>query len=79
MEQNLSKDLRETVGEVKALLTPSIVKCFMSERDAESITMGIELLRVLDRMMNLYCDMFEKRDKLMDKMDKVMDKYLEEE
>lgn len=37
---------------------------------------NVKALRMVNRLLDLCCDMFEKQDKLMDKMNEAMDKYL---
>ena len=47
--------------------------------DADDVMTNVKALRLLNRMCDLCCAMFEKQDKLMDKMGKAMDKYLTED
>ena len=76
MEKNLNKEFRETMEEAKTMLTVAAMTSSLSTTDDEDIVTNIKLLRLLERMANLCCDMFEKQDKLTDKLDKALDKYL---
>ncbi len=76
-EKNLSKEFKETMDDTKALLLSTVLDGAMSGMDKSSLDNSLKAWQLLNRLMNLSCDMFEKQDKLMDKMDKVMDKYLE--
>lgn len=79
MEKNLSKEFRETMEESKALFAKSVCDMStLSNMDGDSIATNIKGMLLLNRLLDLCCDMFEKQDKLMDKMDKAMDKYLKE-
>lgn len=69
--KNLSKEFKATVEETKGLLMATAM-------DADDIVTNVKALRLLNRLLDLSCAMFEKQDKLMDKMDKAMDKYLKE-
>lgn len=77
MEKNLNKEFRETMDEAKEMLAMGAMRASVSTEDTEDIMTNIKLLRLLNRMADLCCDMFEKQDRLMDKLDKVADKYLE--
>ena len=78
MEKDLSKEFRETVDEAKAMLAMGAMRASVSTNDTDDIMTNIKLLRLLNRIGDLCCDMIESHDKVMKKLDKVMDKYLEE-
>lgn len=77
MEKNLGNEFREVMTECKELIMTEVVSDSLSGLDEKSVAGNVKALLMVNRLMNLYCDLFEKQDKLMDKMDKVMDKYLE--
>lgn len=76
MEKNLSKEFRETMEETKALVLASAMSASVSSMDTEDFVKNVKALRMVNRLLDLCCDMFEKQDKLMDKMNEAMDKYL---
>lgn len=77
MATNLSNEYREIAGEVKKLVKMSAANSDMFTMDSNELAMSIKALHLLNRLVDLFGDVFEKQDKLMDKMDKVMDAYLE--
>ena len=77
MEKNLGNEFREVMTECKELIMTEVVGDSLSGLDGRSVAELVQEFRLVGRLMNLCCDLFEKQDKLMDKMDKVMDKYLE--
>lgn len=78
-DKNLSKEFKETMEETKELFLASAMQSSVSSMDADDVMTNVKALRLLNRMCDLCCAMFEKQDKLMDKMDKAMDKYLTED
>ena len=76
--KNMSKEFKATVEETKGLLMATAMESSVSTMDADDIVTNVKALRLLNRLLDLSCAMFEKQDKLMDKMDKAMDKYLKE-
>lgn len=78
MEKNLSKAFREVMDETKTMFLATAVKSSTFTENENDITENVKALRMVNRMLDLCCDMFEKQEALMDKMDKVMDKYLDE-
>ncbi len=77
MEKNLGNEFREVMTECKELIMTEVVSNSMSDVDEKSVAGNVRALLMVNRLMNLCCDLFEKQNKLMDKIDKVMDKYLE--
>lgn len=77
MEKNLSKEYREVMEEAKAMCLTSCMSASVSSMDAEDLVTNVKALRLVNRLIDLCGDLFEKQEKLMNKMDKVMDKYLE--
>jgi hypothetical protein len=75
-DKNLSKEFKETMEETKEMLMATAMKSSVSSMDADELMDNVKALRLLNRLCDLCCAMFEKQDKLMDKMDKAMDKYL---
>lgn len=78
MEKNLSKECREVMAEAKELFMTSAMSSSVSTMDADDIVANVKALRLVNRLIDLCGDMFEKQDKLMDKMNRVMDKCLKE-
>ncbi len=76
MEKNLSKEFKECMEETKALCLTSAMSCASSTMDESEIATNVKALRLVNRLMDLCGDLFEKQDKLMDKMDEALDKYL---
>lgn len=67
--------------EVKAWGLTTAMSASTSTMDEEDIMENVKALRLMNRLLDLSCEMFEKRDKLMDKVDRYLDKmdeYLEE-
>ena len=77
MEKNLGNEFREVMTECKEFIMTEVVSNSISSLDEKSVAGNVKTLLMVNRLMDLCCDLFEKQDKLMDKMDKVMDKYLE--
>ena len=77
MEKNLGNEFREVMTECKELIMTEVVSNSISSLDEKSVAGNVKTLLMVNRLMDLCCDLFEKQDKLMDEMDKVMDKYLE--
>ena len=77
MEKNLGNEFREVMTECKELIMTEVVSNSTASLDEKSVAGNVKTLLMVNRLMDLCCDLFEKQDKLMDKMDKVMDKYLE--
>lgn len=75
-DKNLSKEFKETMEETKEMLMATAMKSSVSSMDADEFMDNVKALRLLNRLCDLCCAMFEKQNKLMDKMDKAMDKYL---
>lgn len=75
-DKNLSKEFKETMEETKEMLMAMAMKSSASMLDTDELMDNVKALRLLNRLCDLCCAMFEKQDKLMDKMDKAMDKYL---
>ena len=78
-DKNLSKEFKETMEETKELFLASAMQSSVSSMDADDVMTNVKALRLLNRMCDLCCVIFEKQDKLMDKMGKAMDKYLTED
>ena len=78
-QKNLNREFKETMEETKELFLASAIQSSVSSMDADDVMTNVKALRLLNRMCDLCCAMFEKQDKLMDKMDKAMDKYLTED
>ena len=76
-KKNLSKEFRKTMEEVKALGLTNAMSASTSTMDEENIMGHVKALRLMNRLLDLSCEMFEKQDKLMDKFDRYLDKYLE--
>lgn len=77
MEKNLGNEFREVMTECKEIFMTEVVSGSMSGLDEKTVAENVKALLMVNRLMNLCCDLFEKQNKLMDKMDKEMDKYLE--
>ena len=80
-KKNLSKEFRKTMEEVKAWGLTTAMSASTSTMDEEDIMENVKALRLMNRLLDLSCEMFEKRDKLMDKVYRYLDKmdeYLEE-
>ena len=75
-DKNLSKEFKETVDEAKGMLMAAAMESSVSSMDADDLVTNVKALRLLNRLCDLSCAMFEKQDRLMDKVDKAMDKYL---
>lgn len=78
-DKNLSKEFKETMDEAKGMLLTAAMESSVSTMDDGDIMTNVKALRLMNRLCDLCCAMFEKQDKLMDKMDKAMDKYLKED
>lgn len=76
MEKNLSKEFKECMEETKALCLMSAMTDSSSTMDENDIMTNVKALRLVNRLMDLCGDLFEKQDQLMDKMDEALDKYL---
>jgi len=77
-ERSLSAEFGEAVKEAKSLLVAEAMKSSVSGKDADGVVNSAKALWLLNRLLDLCCDMFEKHDKMTDKMMEVMDKYLNE-
>lgn len=77
MEKNLSKECKEVMTEVKALILGNVVSDSVSTMDEGALVTNVKALRLVNRLIDLCVDMFEKEDELMDKMNKFLDKYPE--
>lgn len=78
-EKNLSKEFKKMMDETKGVLMAAAMESSVSKLDGDDFVTNVKALRLLNRMCDLCCVIFEKQDKLMDKMDKAMDKYLDGE
>ena len=77
MATNMTKEMREIVAEAKGLFVKlAFEDGALSSGNSEDVTASIKAMVMLNRLTNLYMDLFEKQVELMDKMDAAMDKYL---
>lgn len=74
MEKNLGNEFREVMTECKELIMTEVVSNSISSLDEKSVAGNVKTLLMVNRLMDLCCDLFEKQDKLMDKMDKYLER-----
>lgn len=77
MKKDLNKEFKKCMEETKALCLASVMESSVSGMDADTIATNVKALRLVNRLMDLCGDLFEKQNALMDKMDLALDKYLE--
>lgn len=78
MNDNLSKELREVANEANSLMMASVAMSVTSHTDVDEIVTNAQAVKLVKRLLDLCCDMFDEQHRLMAKMDRVMDKYLME-
>lgn len=78
-KKNLSKEYREIMAEAKVMVLTSAMKDSVCDMDAGEVMTTAKALILVNRLIDLCGDVFEKQDRLMDKLDKFMDRCLVEE
>jgi len=73
-DENLSKEFKEAMDEVKALMQKSLVNELVSNIDTCDIEEGTKALGMIGRLCDLFGNLYEKVDKLCDKMNKMLEK-----
>lgn len=74
MKKNLSKEYKEIMAEAKKLVLASAINDSAFDSDEDDFIANAKAMRLVIRLIDLYGDMLERQDELMDKIDKCLNR-----